>query len=129
MPDVKNTTQDSAASSSGSLGEIPVNVLRHETGTPSASSTTAAEDCLLQDKKRPGKQPARDLTQTTLSLSLQKDPGFTICAVCDLLYNPLNEKDRREHKRRHAAYSRAKEKEKEPKRGNFEGGLKRSRSG
>ena len=57
-------------------------------------------------KKRPGKLPARDMTQTTLSLSIQKESCFTICAVCDILYNPLNEKDRKEHNRRHAAYAR-----------------------
>ncbi|KAK4154323.1 hypothetical protein C8A00DRAFT_14538 [Chaetomidium leptoderma] len=57
-------------------------------------------------RKRPEKRQARDMTQTTLSLSVQKEPGFTICGVCDILYNPLNEKDRREHNRRHAAYSR-----------------------
>jgi hypothetical protein len=57
-------------------------------------------------KIRVGKRPPRDMTQTTLSLSIQKESCFTICAVCDILYNPLNEKDRKEHNRRHAAYTR-----------------------
>jgi len=57
-------------------------------------------------KRATQKRSTRDMTQTTLSLSIQKEPGFTVCGVCDLLYNPLNEKDRREHNRRHAAYSR-----------------------
>lgn len=41
--------------------------------------------------------------QTTLSLSLKDEPGFRICNDCGMLYNPLNEKDRKDHARRHAA--------------------------
>lgn len=83
------------------LGEVAVNVLRHESGRGSAAANPST-----RNKRRPGKRPAKDMTQTTLSLSVHKEPGFTICGVCDILYNPLNEKDRREHSRRHAAYSR-----------------------
>ncbi len=67
-----------------------------------------AEAAITRAKRPAQKRQRRDMTQTTLSLSIQKEPGFTICGVCDILYNPLNEKDRREHNRRHAAYSRNK---------------------
>ncbi len=67
-----------------------------------------AEAATTRAKRPTQKRQRRDMTQTTLSLSIQKEPGFTICGVCDILYNPLNEKDRREHNRRHAAYSRNK---------------------
>jgi len=47
----------------------------------------------------------------TLSLAINPGPGFTVCKDCDVLYNPLNEKDRKEHKKQHAAHVRAKLKE------------------
>ena len=46
--------------------------------------------------------------QTTLSLAIDPRPGFTICKDCGILYNPLNDKDRKEHKKQHAAHARAK---------------------
>lgn len=85
------------------LSEMVVNTLDNQDRPASALA-----DGEPSTKKRPEKRPARDMTQTTLSLSIQKEPCFTICAVCDILYNPLNEKDRKEHNRRHAAYSRSK---------------------
>jgi hypothetical protein len=84
------------------LSEVPANTLEHD--GPAGSSGDGG----TRTKKRPDKRPARDMTQTTLSLSVHKEPGFTMCGVCDILYNPLNEKDRREHNRRHAAFSRSK---------------------
>ncbi len=83
------------------LSEVAANTVDHQDGLAS----------VVRRRRSRGsteKRPRRDMTQTTLSLSVQKEPGFTICGVCDLLYNPLNEKDRREHNRRHAAYSRSK---------------------
>jgi len=85
------------------LSEVAVNALCHQDGP-----TNSVADGKSRIKKRLNKQPAKDMTQTTLSLSVHKEPGFTICSVCDILYNPLNEKDRREHNRRHAAFSRNK---------------------
>ncbi|KAL2194810.1 hypothetical protein P885DRAFT_70840 [Corynascus similis CBS 632.67] len=82
------------------LGEVPAN-LGHHDGTAGA-----LHDKLIGAKKRRYKLRAKDMTQTTLSLSIHKEPGFTLCGICDILYNPLNEKDRREHNRRHAAFSR-----------------------
>jgi hypothetical protein len=59
--------------------------------------------------KHEAKRRARKPTvQTTLNLSLADEPGFTICKECDMLYNPLNEKDRRDHKKQHAAALRKK---------------------
>ncbi|KAK4140444.1 uncharacterized protein C8A04DRAFT_14948 [Dichotomopilus funicola] len=83
------------------LSEVPPNTLDRSSATESSPKDEATVI-----KKSLGKRSARELTQTTLSLSLQKEPGFTICSVCDILYNPLNEKDRKEHNRRHAAFSR-----------------------
>jgi hypothetical protein len=87
------------------LSEVAVNTV-----DPQDGAAGALTDGKTKTKKRPAKRPARDMTQTTLSLSIHKEPGFTICGVCDILYNPLNEKDRRDHNRRHAAYSRNKRK-------------------
>jgi hypothetical protein len=61
----------------------------------------------LDDRTRKRKRRREELTQTTLSLSLTEDAGFQICDVCHILYNPLNDKDRKEHSRRHAAFIRS----------------------
>ncbi|KAJ9158005.1 hypothetical protein NKR19_g3737 [Coniochaeta hoffmannii] len=59
--------------------------------------------------KHEAKRRLRKATvQTTLNLSTAAEPGFTICKECDLLYNPLNEKDRKDHARQHAAVMRRK---------------------
>lgn len=59
--------------------------------------------------KHKGKRRVRKSTvQTTLALSMKDDAGFTICKDCDMLYNPLNEKDRKDHARGHAAALRKK---------------------
>ncbi len=84
------------------LIEVTANSVDHQDGPLTAEAAGS------RAKRSTQKRPTRDMTQTTLSLSIQKEPGFTICGVCDILYNPLNEKDRREHNRRHAAYSRNK---------------------
>jgi hypothetical protein len=85
------------------LSDVAVNALCYQ-DEPASSPA----DGKSRNKKRLDKRPAKDMTQTTLSLSVHKEPGFTMCSVCDILYNPLNEKDRREHNRRHAAFSRNK---------------------
>lgn len=59
-------------------------------------------------KGKLGKRPTKERVQMTLSLSINPDPGFTVCKDCEVLYNPLNEKDRKEHKKQHAAHVRAK---------------------
>ncbi|AEO67949.1 uncharacterized protein THITE_2089449 [Thermothielavioides terrestris NRRL 8126] len=88
------------------LSEVAVNRRDH----PGAGPGGALANGSAGSKKRAGKRAAKDMTQTTLSLSVQKEPGFTMCGVCDILYNPLNEKDRREHNRRHAARCRIRQK-------------------
>ncbi|KAK0625209.1 hypothetical protein B0T17DRAFT_617326 [Bombardia bombarda] len=85
-----------------------------ETDTKSLQQTELAGAIATRiagDKKRLGKRFARDMVQTTLSLSTKRDPGFTICKDCGILYNPLNEKDRKEHKKQHAAHARTKSKQ------------------
>lgn len=96
---VVRTEEDDVLGSA--LSEVPPNTLDRRGGLESSPKDEGETI-----KKSLRKRPARELTQTTLSLSLQKEPGFTICSVCDILYNPLNEKDRKEHNRRHAAFSR-----------------------
>lgn len=91
-------TQDHEASASA-LCEVAVNTLHAR-----AESASAAADNKDTKRNKPREGRRRSMTQTTLSLSINKEPGFTICRVCDILYNPLNEKDRKEHARRHAAY-------------------------
>ncbi|KAK3384981.1 hypothetical protein B0H63DRAFT_501146 [Podospora didyma] len=60
--------------------------------------------------KRPDKRITKEMVQTTLSLSIAPHAGFTVCKDCGILYNPLNEKDRMEHKKRHAAHVRSRAK-------------------
>lgn len=98
------------------LGSKP----RHETGPVQALSEVAANR-INQDttppitttngkKKKAGKHAAKEKVQTTLSLAMNPGPGFTICKECGVLYNHLNEKDRKEHKKQHAAHVRSKAK-------------------
>ena len=44
--------------------------------------------------------------QTTLSLSIELEPRFRVCTDCNMLYNPFNGKDRRDHERQHTAWER-----------------------
>ncbi|KAK4447754.1 hypothetical protein QBC34DRAFT_408803 [Podospora aff. communis PSN243] len=73
-------------------------------------SVTATTKIVPGAKKRIGNRPPKDMVQTTLNISLKADSGFTICKECGVLYNPLNEKDRKEHKKQHAAHVRSKAK-------------------
>ncbi|KAK3689652.1 hypothetical protein B0T22DRAFT_176175 [Podospora appendiculata] len=84
---------------------ISTDPLANLTGTGPSTSAQAAGH-----KKRCRKRAPKDMVQTTLSLSIKPDPGFTLCKECGILYNPLNEKDRKEHKTRHAAHVRSKRK-------------------
>lgn len=87
------------------LAELPANTLGCHDSTASDST-----DGGVKPKKQLHKRSAKEMTQTTLSLSLQKEPGFILCSVCDILYNPFNDKDKKEHNRRHAAASRKRRK-------------------
>jgi hypothetical protein len=86
------------------LDEVPANVVSASRLSAATSTKSGSGGSRPPQRKR----SAREMTQTTLNLSIHKEPGFTICSVCDLLYNPLNEKDRKEHKRLHAAFLRNK---------------------
>ncbi|KAM7185126.1 hypothetical protein V8F33_012572 [Rhypophila sp. PSN 637] len=65
--------------------------------------------CQKNNNNNKKKKP-KELVQTTLSLAINPGPGFTVCKDCGILYNHLNENDRKEHKRRHAAHVRSKTK-------------------
>ncbi|KAK1783263.1 hypothetical protein QBC45DRAFT_400120 [Copromyces sp. CBS 386.78] len=89
-------------------------------GTPSASSQTEPDSTgatsskqSVSKKKRAAKTPpTKEMVQTTLSLAIgEPKPQFIVCKECSMLYNHLNDKDRRDHKRVHAAYIRSKNKE------------------
>ncbi|KAK3348359.1 hypothetical protein B0H65DRAFT_173551 [Neurospora tetraspora] len=89
--------------------------------TPSASQTetdstgTTTSKQLVAKKKRTSKTPTKEMVQTTLSLAIgEARPQFIVCKECSMLYNYLNDKDRRDHKRVHAAYIRSKNKELNP---------------
>lgn len=83
----------------------------------SSSSSSPAEEiekkenrCLqttTTQYKKKKIQKKKELVQTTLNVAINPGPGFTICKDCGILYNPLNEMDRKEHKRRHAAHLRS----------------------
>ncbi|KAK1829352.1 hypothetical protein QBC39DRAFT_134888 [Podospora conica] len=75
-------------------------------GTFSRSSILTGEEA--RKKGKSGKRQPKERVQMTLSLAINPGPGFTICKDCGILFNPLNEKDRKEHKKRHAAHVRAK---------------------
>ncbi|KAK4178569.1 hypothetical protein QBC36DRAFT_101259 [Triangularia setosa] len=73
--------------------------------TSEISEDTRSIATETREKKRtPLKQ--KQMVQTVLNLSTNTDPGILICKDCGILYNPLNEQDRREHKRQHATHVR-----------------------
>lgn len=83
-----------------------------QTETDSTGTTTSSSKQLAAQKKRPAKTPTKEMVQTTLSLAIgESKPQFIVCKECSMLYNHLNDKDRRDHKRVHAAYVRSKNKE------------------
>jgi len=56
-------------------------------------------------KKNPiRRRSTKDMVQTTLSLGINPGPGYTVCRDCGMLYNPMNEKDRVDHRRQHVAH-------------------------
>ncbi|KAK0712981.1 hypothetical protein B0T26DRAFT_350079 [Lasiosphaeria miniovina] len=104
LPINKNTpqeTQDSCGQGSRVLDELTATVA----GQVAMSGMMTKRPLGITDRSR--KRCAKDMVQTTLSLSVNPDPGFTVCKDCGILYNPLNEKDRKEHKTRHAAHARS----------------------
>ncbi|KXJ90277.1 hypothetical protein Micbo1qcDRAFT_74596 [Microdochium bolleyi] len=70
----------------------------------------AAKSSTAHPQRR--KQRPEAMIQQTLSLSMS-EKGFTECAECSMLYNPLHEKDRRLHARQHAVVMKAREQQKE----------------
>ncbi|KAK3346828.1 hypothetical protein B0T25DRAFT_289172 [Lasiosphaeria hispida] len=93
-----NDTRESRA-----LGEISSNALNQLEVVSSATKKPTPPE-----RKKSGRRPLKDKVQMTLNLSMSPGPGFTICKECGILYNPLNEKDRKEHKKQHAAHVRSK---------------------
>ncbi|KAL0467884.1 hypothetical protein QR685DRAFT_447400 [Neurospora intermedia] len=80
------------------------------TETDSTARTISTQ--LVTQKKRTAKAPTKEMVQTTLSLAIgEPRPQFIVCKECSMLYNHLNDKDRKDHKRVHVAYIRSKNKE------------------
>jgi hypothetical protein len=76
--------------------------LEEEEKTASQEANEDNSTAPSSQPRRPSRrQPPKATVQTTLALT--DDPAFTICKDCEMLYNPLNEKDKRHHTRRHAA--------------------------
>lgn len=98
---VEQTTADYGHTSA--LHELRSNLLN--SAIPADRQTAEAG---FQVKHAAKRRPRKATVQTTLNLSLADEPGFTICKECEMLYNPLNEKDRKDHTRRHAAAMRRK---------------------
>ena len=104
--DEQEDTRDPTVADSGyasALHELRSSLLN--SATPIGTETA---DGGFQVKHEAKRRPRKPTVQTTLNLSMADDPGFTICKECDMLYNPLNEKDRKDHARRHAAAMRRK---------------------
>lgn len=74
-------------------------------GVPPNGHTAEGGFKVKHNAKRRSRKPT---VQTTLNLSMTDEPGFTICKGCEMLYNPLNEKDRKDHAKQHAASMRRK---------------------
>ncbi|KAM7220695.1 hypothetical protein V8F06_003931 [Rhypophila decipiens] len=92
--------------SASHLNQLDHNPPRHE-DNDLGGGTPGGGGCQKNNNKK--KKP-KELVQTTLSLAINPGPGFTVCKDCGILYNHLNENDRKEHKRRHAAHVRSKTK-------------------
>ncbi|KAK3984242.1 hypothetical protein QBC44DRAFT_337320 [Cladorrhinum sp. PSN332] len=86
------------------LGEVPINT----TYTQPGKTEEKEKD---KGKRSKSQTPGKELVQTVLNLTINKEPGFLICKDCGTLYNPLNGEDRKEHGRRHKAWMREKRKE------------------
>ncbi|KAK4161910.1 hypothetical protein QBC43DRAFT_322996 [Cladorrhinum sp. PSN259] len=79
------------------LSEVPLN-----------TTYINADDKKRKRTPKATKKERKELVQTVLSLSINKEPGFLICNECGILYNPLNGEDRKEHGRRHKAFLKEK---------------------
>ncbi|KAI5923019.1 hypothetical protein F4810DRAFT_234322 [Camillea tinctor] len=64
-------------------------------------------ETITRKRSEAGKRGKTTTVQTTLSLSLT-DTGFVECQECNMIYNPIHEKDAKDHARVHAALQRAK---------------------
>jgi hypothetical protein len=85
----------------------PIRAIFNAAGSMMTSRKTLIEGGLDGQKRRQRrKQDKKELVQTTLSLSINRDSGYVVCKDCGLLYNPVHEKDRKEHAREHAAHQR-----------------------
>ncbi|KAK4222093.1 hypothetical protein QBC38DRAFT_102147 [Podospora fimiseda] len=82
------------------LGEVPIN-----------TTYTTEETENGNNKRTRSRTPGKELVQTVLNLTVNKEAGFLVCNDCGILYNPLNGEDRKEHGRRHRAWMREKRKE------------------
>lgn len=85
---------------------------RRITSPSSRTSTPGTQNQKQETPLGPGKRDTvkktkskQAMIQTVISLSLN-EKGFTECAECNTLYNPLHEKDVKLHARQHATFLR-----------------------
>lgn len=89
----------------------PINTLSASTTETDSIAITISTQLVTQ-KKRTAKAPTKEMVQTTLSLAIgEPRPQFIVCKECNMLYNHLNDRDRKDHKRVHMACIRSKNKE------------------
>ncbi|KAI0602510.1 hypothetical protein F4775DRAFT_245914 [Biscogniauxia sp. FL1348] len=75
--------------------------------TSLSAPTLNRMETITRKRSEAGKRGKTTTVQTTLSLSLT-DTGFVECKDCNMLYNPIHEKDAKDHARVHAALRKAK---------------------
>ncbi|KAL1884153.1 hypothetical protein VTK73DRAFT_6822 [Phialemonium thermophilum] len=90
-------------------GAKPTALLETSPGRLNTQQGGDGKGALCQTVMRQRKQgKSQHKVQTTLSLSLKDEPSFRLCKDCNILYNPLNERDRKDHAREHAAFQKQK---------------------
>ncbi|KAI1631897.1 hypothetical protein F4809DRAFT_130503 [Biscogniauxia mediterranea] len=94
--------QQVAATKDGRLSREDKDVL-----SSLSAPTLNRMETITRKRSEAGKRGKATTVQTTLSLSLT-DTGFVECKDCNMLYNPIHEKDAKDHARVHAALRRAK---------------------
>lgn len=115
-PEVAEEAEDVVAGSHGAeesdtieLGQSSVlHELRSSLLNAGAPTSGETGEGGFQVKHGAKRRTRKATVQTTLNLSMADEPVFTICKECEILYNPLNEKDRRDHAKQHAAALRRK---------------------
>lgn len=112
MEEKQDAHADFEQDSEGSPGESDAQAVEGQDEDASAEADTSGlrdgdENTMNKGRRRSRKKTsakAKTTVQTTLSLT--RETGFKECKDCNIVYNPLHEKDAKFHARRHAAVLR-----------------------